>query len=77
LKTFKVGWTQGPGIGQVALCGKFGANDFGAWMMEENVVSSGGRHLAWMRANRIIIRAAGYEPRRQPNWLIINLDQAL
>src|SRR5712672_2908786 len=32
--------TQGPGIGQVAL--KFGANDFGSVMMEENVVSSAG-----------------------------------
>src|SRR6202521_1247423 len=32
--------TQGPEIGQVAL--KFGANDFGSVMMEENVVSSAG-----------------------------------
>src|SRR5947208_12019641 len=32
--------TQGPQIGQVAL--KFGANDFGSVMMEENVVSSAG-----------------------------------
>ena len=32
--------TQGPGIGQVAL--KYGANDFGSVMMEENVVSSAG-----------------------------------
>ena len=32
--------TQGPKIGQVAL--KYGANDFGSVMMEENVVSSAG-----------------------------------
>ncbi len=32
--------TQGPGIGQIAL--KYGANDFGSVMMEENVVSSAG-----------------------------------
>src|SRR6266513_4734264 len=32
--------TQGPDIGQVAL--KYGANDFGSVMMEENVVSSAG-----------------------------------
>src|SRR4029078_8619041 len=32
--------TQGAGVGQVAL--RFGANDFGSVMMEENVVSSAG-----------------------------------
>ena len=32
--------TQGPQIGQIAL--KYGANDFGSVMMEENVVSSAG-----------------------------------
>src|SRR5256885_3644248 len=32
--------TQGPSIGQIAL--KYGANDFGSVMMEENVVSSAG-----------------------------------
>ena len=32
--------TQGPRIGQIAL--KYGANDFGSVMMEENVVSSAG-----------------------------------
>ena len=32
--------TQGPKIGQIAL--KYGANDFGSVMMEENVVSSAG-----------------------------------
>jgi cyclic dehypoxanthinyl futalosine synthase len=32
--------TQGPGVGQVAL--RFGADDFGSVMFEENVVSSAG-----------------------------------
>src|SRR5438128_1168106 len=53
--------TQGPGIGQVAL--KFGANDFGSVMMEENVVSSAGTTFR-LDATQIesLIRDAGYEP---------------
>ncbi len=42
--------TQGPKIGQIAL--KFGANDFGSVMMEENVVSSAGTTFR--------LNAAGY-----------------
>ena len=59
--------TQGPGIGQVAL--KFGANDFGSVMMEENVVSSAGTTFR-LNAEQIesLIRDAGYEPRRRDNW---------
>ena len=59
--------TQGPGIGQVAL--KFGANDFGSVMMEENVVSSAGTTFR-LDAKQIesLIRNAGYEPRRRNNW---------
>src|ERR1700750_2943789 len=59
--------TQGPGIGQVAL--KFGANDFGSVMMEENVVSSAGTTFR-LDADQIesLIRGAGYEPRRRNNW---------
>jgi cyclic dehypoxanthinyl futalosine synthase len=59
--------TQGPGIGQVAL--KFGANDFGSVMMEENVVSSAGTTFR-LNAEQIesLIRDAGYEPRRRNNW---------
>src|SRR5881409_2181900 len=59
--------TQGPGIGQVAL--KFGANDFGSVMMEENVVSSAGTTFR-LNAEEIerLIRGAGYEPRRRNNW---------
>ena len=59
--------TQGPDIGQVAL--KYGANDFGSVMMEENVVSSAGTTFR-LNAERIeeLIREAGYEPRRRNNW---------
>jgi cyclic dehypoxanthinyl futalosine synthase len=59
--------TQGPQIGQVAL--KYGANDFGSVMMEENVVSSAGTTFR-LDAGQIeaLIRAAGYEPRRRNNW---------
>jgi cyclic dehypoxanthinyl futalosine synthase len=59
--------TQGPDIGQVAL--KYGANDFGSVMMEENVVSSAGTTFR-LNATDIeaLIRNAGYEPRRRNNW---------
>ncbi len=59
--------TQGPGIGQVAL--KYGANDFGSVMMEENVVSSAGTTFR-LNATAIesLIRDAGYEPHRRNNW---------
>ncbi len=59
--------TQGPDIGQVAL--KYGANDFGSVMMEENVVSSAGTTFR-LDATQIetLIRDAGYEPRRRNNW---------
>ena len=58
---------QGHGIGQIAL--KYGANDFGSVMMEENVVSSAGTTFR-LNANQIesLIRDAGYEPRRRNNW---------
>jgi cyclic dehypoxanthinyl futalosine synthase len=59
--------TQGPGIGQIAL--KYGANDFGSVMMEENVVSSAGTTFR-LNAPEIesLIRDAGYEPHRRNNW---------
>jgi len=59
--------TQGPGIGQVAL--RFGANDFGSVMMEENVVSSAGTTFRLNAAEiESLIRDAGYEQRRRNNW---------
>jgi cyclic dehypoxanthinyl futalosine synthase len=59
--------TQGPKIGQLAL--KYGANDFGSVMMEENVVSSAGTsfRLAAAEIERLI-SDAGYEARRRDNW---------
>jgi len=58
--------TQGPDIGQVAL--KYGANDFGSVMMEENVVSSAGTTFRLNAAQiESLIRDAGYEPRRRNN----------
>lgn len=59
--------TQGPEIGQVAL--RYGANDFGSVMMEENVVSSAGTTFR-LDARQIesLICDAGYEPRRRNNW---------
>jgi cyclic dehypoxanthinyl futalosine synthase len=59
--------TQGPLIGQIAL--KYGANDFGSVMMEENVVSNAGTTFR-LNAQTIeaLIRDAGYEPRRRNNW---------
>src|SRR5881398_1206077 len=58
--------TQGPEIGQVAL--KYGANDFGSVMMEENVVSAAGTTFC-LDAVQIesLILDAGYEPRRRNN----------
>jgi cyclic dehypoxanthinyl futalosine synthase len=59
--------TQGPEIGQIAL--RYGANDFGSVMMEENVVSSAGTTFR-LDAGQIesLIRDAGYEPHRRNNW---------
>jgi cyclic dehypoxanthinyl futalosine synthase len=59
--------TQGPEIGQIAL--RYGANDFGSVMMEENVVSSAGTTFR-LNAEQIdsLIHDAGYEPRRRNNW---------
>src|SRR5438874_4700184 len=59
--------TQGPEIGQIAL--RYGANDFGSVMMEENVVSSAGTTYRLNAAQiESLISDAGYEPRRRDNW---------
>jgi cyclic dehypoxanthinyl futalosine synthase len=56
--------TMGLKVGQVAL--RFGANDFGSLMMEENVVSSAGTtHRATIVEMERAIRDAGYQPRRR------------
>lgn len=53
--------TQGPRIAQIAL--KYGVDDFGSTMMEENVVSSAGTSFLMPIAEiQRIIRDAGYHP---------------
>ncbi|HJZ85525.1 MAG TPA: cyclic dehypoxanthinyl futalosine synthase [Polyangia bacterium] len=64
---FGVSWpTMGPDVGQVAL--RYGGNDFGSVMIEENVVSTAGAHFM-MDAAAIErqIRGAGFIPRRRNN----------
>src|SRR6266511_1411711 len=59
--------TQGPEIGQVAL--KFGANDLGSIMIEENVVSQAGTTFRMTVADmHRLIEDLGYEPRQRDNW---------
>lgn len=56
--------TMGLKVGQIAL--RFGANDFGSLMMEENVVSSAGTtHRATIEEMERCIRDAGYQVRRR------------
>ena len=59
--------TQGQEIGQVAL--KYGANDLGSIMIEENVVSQAGTTFRMTVADmQRLIRELGYEPRQRDNW---------
>ncbi len=59
--------TQGPDIGQIAL--KFGANDLGSIMIEENVVSQAGTTFRLGVGDmRRLISDLGYEPRQRDNW---------
>jgi cyclic dehypoxanthinyl futalosine synthase len=56
--------TQGPKIAQLAL--RYGANDFGSTMIEENVVSAAGnKFILSSEEFERLIRDAGYEPRRR------------
>ena len=61
----QVSWpTMGPEVGQVGL--RFGGNDFGSAMIEENVVSQAGAVFKLGAADiERYIRAAGFEPRRR------------
>jgi cyclic dehypoxanthinyl futalosine synthase len=61
----QVSWpTMGPEVGQVGL--RFGGNDFGSAMIEENVVSQAGAIFKLGAADiERYIRAAGFEPRRR------------
>jgi cyclic dehypoxanthinyl futalosine synthase len=63
--------TQGPRIGQIAL--RYGANDFGSVMMEENVVSQAGTSFRITREEiERLITEAGYEARTRNNWYELN-----
>ncbi len=56
--------TQGSKIGQVSL--RFGANDFGSLMIEENVVSAAGSHFRLTEAEMArTIQEAGFTPKRR------------
>jgi cyclic dehypoxanthinyl futalosine synthase len=59
--------TQGLEVGQVAL--KYGANDLGSIMIEENVVSQAGTTFRMTVADmQRLISELGYEPRQRDNW---------
>ena len=67
--------TQGPKIGSATL--RFGVNDMGSTMFEENVVSAAGTHHAMNEADIVrVIRDAGFTPLRR-NMLYRRLGQPL
>ncbi|PYS80816.1 MAG: dehypoxanthine futalosine cyclase [Acidobacteria bacterium] len=65
VENLQASWlTQGLKLGQVAL--RFGANDMGSIMIEENVVSAAGAHFrADEQTLRQQIRAAGFRPQQR------------
>lgn len=69
--------TMGHKVGQVAL--RFGANDYGSLMMEENVVSAAGTtHRTTLDEIERLIRDAGYEPkRRRQDYTIIDAEEVV
>ena len=73
LPNIQASWvTPGKKIGQIGL--KFGANDLGSIMLEENVVSSTGlRYLMDVQEMRRLIGEMGFEPhQRDTNYRLIN-----
>jgi cyclic dehypoxanthinyl futalosine synthase len=59
--------TQGMKMGQITL--RFGCNDFGGTMLEENVVSAAGcRKLEGIEVIERMIQSAGFAPRRRNSW---------
>jgi len=67
--------TMGMKVGQVAL--RFGANDFGSLMMEENVVSAANTtHRTTLSEMQRLIADAGYTPRKRRQDYTILEDAA-
>jgi cyclic dehypoxanthinyl futalosine synthase len=67
-KNIQSSWvTQGLEIGQIAL--KYGANDLGSIMIEENVVSQAGTTFRMTVGDmHRLIKDLGLEPRQRDNW---------
>jgi cyclic dehypoxanthinyl futalosine synthase len=65
IENIQASWlTQGLRLGQVSL--RFGANDMGSIMIEENVVSAAGAHFrADEKTLRRLINAAGFRPQQR------------
>jgi cyclic dehypoxanthinyl futalosine synthase len=65
IENIQASWlTQGLRLGQVSL--RFGANDMGSIMIEENVVSAAGAHFrADEKTLRRLITAAGFRPQQR------------
>ncbi|MBG89623.1 MAG: dehypoxanthine futalosine cyclase [Verrucomicrobiales bacterium] len=68
IRNIQSSWvTQGLEIGQIAL--KYGANDFGSIMIEENVVSKAGTTFRMgVEDMQRLISDIGYEPYQRDNW---------
>jgi cyclic dehypoxanthinyl futalosine synthase len=73
LPNLQASWvTPGKKIGQLGL--KYGANDLGSIMLEENVVSSTGTHYTMeLEEMKRLIREMGFEPhQRDTNYRLVN-----
>ncbi len=78
IEHFQSSWlTQGLRLGQVAL--RFGADDMGSIMIEENVVSAAGAsNVADEKMLRYLIREAGFQPQqRDILYHYVNREESL